>query len=203
MSAAMRRIDCHAHLVGDGSAGSGCWLRTPNVLRAISARYLLRATGMPASVLRGGLDEAYVMHRVAGETLGKKITSDPAFEPARGQMGLDAVPASAQLFGQVYRRGDAAARRAGHRDHRALRQPERRIERAGHENKLVARRTKSGGGRGSRCSRLRQESATQRVAADEGVVAADLESRLRHRTRAPTWRDAGPGEPVELNGSMA
>ncbi|ERJ18388.1 hypothetical protein SSPSH_002669 [Salinisphaera shabanensis E1L3A] len=126
-----------------------------------------------------------------------------AFEPARGQMGLDAVPASAQLFGQVYRRGDAAARRAGHRDHRALRQPERRIERAGHENKLVARRTKSGGGRGSRCSRLRQESATLRVAADEGVVAADLESRLRHRTRAPTWRDAGPGEPVELNGNMA
>ena len=55
----MRRIDCHAHLVGDGSAGSGCWLRTPNVLRAISARCLLRATGMPASILRGGLDEAY------------------------------------------------------------------------------------------------------------------------------------------------
>ncbi len=55
----MRRIDCHAHLVGDGSAGSGCWLRTPNILRVIAARYLLRSTGMPASVLQGGLDEAY------------------------------------------------------------------------------------------------------------------------------------------------
>ncbi len=55
----MRKIDCHVHLVGDGSGGSGCWIRTPNVARAIAARFMLRSAGLPASVLRGGLDEAY------------------------------------------------------------------------------------------------------------------------------------------------
>ncbi len=56
----MRRIDCHVHLVGDGSSGSGCKFRTPNLLRSLAARYLLRTTGLPSSVLQGGLDEAYV-----------------------------------------------------------------------------------------------------------------------------------------------
>ncbi|SVD46603.1 uncharacterized protein METZ01_LOCUS399457, partial [marine metagenome] len=45
----MRRIDCHVHLVGDGSSDSGCKFRTPNLLRSLAARYLLRTTGLPAS----------------------------------------------------------------------------------------------------------------------------------------------------------
>jgi uncharacterized protein len=55
----MRRIDCHVHLVGDGSSGSGCRFRAPNLIRSLAARYLLRTTGLPSSVLGGGLDEAY------------------------------------------------------------------------------------------------------------------------------------------------
>ena len=56
---AMRRIDCHVHLVGDGSAGTGCWIRTPNPARLLAARFLVRAAGLPRAVLKSGLDDAY------------------------------------------------------------------------------------------------------------------------------------------------
>ena len=56
----MRRIDCHVHLVGDGSAGSGCWFRVSNPVRWVTARFLLKASGLSGSVLRTGLDEPYV-----------------------------------------------------------------------------------------------------------------------------------------------
>ena len=56
----MRRIDCHVHLVGDGSSGSGCRFRAPNLFRSLAARYLLHTTGLPVSLLHGGLDEAYL-----------------------------------------------------------------------------------------------------------------------------------------------
>ncbi len=55
----MRRIDCHVHLVGDGSADTGCWLRTPNPVRWVGARLLVRACGLPVSVLKTGMDDAY------------------------------------------------------------------------------------------------------------------------------------------------
>ena len=55
----MRRIDCHVHLVGDGSAGTGCWIRTPNPARWLAARFLVRAAGLPRAVLKSGLDDAY------------------------------------------------------------------------------------------------------------------------------------------------
>lgn len=55
----MRRIDCHVHLVGDGSSGSGCWLRTPNPARRLAARFLVRSAGLPQSVLNTGLDVAF------------------------------------------------------------------------------------------------------------------------------------------------
>ncbi|MFP6901539.1 MAG: amidohydrolase family protein [Opitutales bacterium] len=61
---AMRRIDCHVHLVGDGSSGTGCWLRTPNPVRWLGARFLVRASGLPVSVLKNGLDNAYAENLV-------------------------------------------------------------------------------------------------------------------------------------------
>lgn len=46
-------------MVGDGSAGTGCWLRTPNPMRWLAARMIVRASGLPVSVLKSGLDEVY------------------------------------------------------------------------------------------------------------------------------------------------
>ncbi len=60
--------------------------------------------GVPAPIVAyvcdeeaDGLDEAYVMHRVSGETLGKKIASDPAFEPARGKLAHQCGAALARI----------------------------------------------------------------------------------------------------------
>lgn len=53
-------IDGHVHCVGDGSSGSGCWIDLSSPRRRLTARMLVRSTGLPACLLRGGLDEAYV-----------------------------------------------------------------------------------------------------------------------------------------------
>lgn len=46
-----------------------------------------------------GLGEAYVVERVAGETLGRRIAADPAFAPARGKLGLQCGQALARIHG--------------------------------------------------------------------------------------------------------
>jgi len=53
---APRKLDCHVHLIGDGSSGSGCWLRLKSVVHRAMAQILVRGIGMPPSVLREGLD---------------------------------------------------------------------------------------------------------------------------------------------------
>lgn len=55
---AARRIDAHVHLVGDGSDGSGCLFRTPTLWKRLLAQAMVREVGLPAAVLRGGLDRA-------------------------------------------------------------------------------------------------------------------------------------------------
>ncbi|WBH16045.1 phosphotransferase family protein [Sphingomonas radiodurans] len=62
------------------------------------------AAGVPAPIVAyvcdedaDGLDEAYVMQRVAGETLGKRIANDPAFEPARGKLARQCGAALARI----------------------------------------------------------------------------------------------------------
>jgi predicted TIM-barrel fold metal-dependent hydrolase len=52
-------IDMHAHIVGNGSSGSGCWLESSGwrwLLAAVMARHI----GLPISALRGDLDRLYV-----------------------------------------------------------------------------------------------------------------------------------------------
>lgn len=56
----MRKIDCHVHLVGDGSAGSGCWFRLDSAFRRMQARVMLREAGVSPDALKGQLDEAMV-----------------------------------------------------------------------------------------------------------------------------------------------
>lgn len=61
------------------------------------------AHGVPAPELvrvctpEDGLGEAYVMRRVAGETLGKRIATDPAFAPARALLARQCGAALARI----------------------------------------------------------------------------------------------------------
>lgn len=57
---APRKIDCHVHLLGDGSSGSGCWLRLRSMAHRLMARIIVHEAGMPSSALRDGLDAALV-----------------------------------------------------------------------------------------------------------------------------------------------
>lgn len=76
----------------------------PPLRREAEAIGLAVAEGVPAPIVTyvcdeaaDGLGEGYVMHRVSGETLGKKITSDPAFEPARGKLARQCGAALARI----------------------------------------------------------------------------------------------------------
>lgn len=52
------RIDCHVHVVGNGTGGTGCWYR-PRGLTRFGAPLMVRAVGLSASVLTGDLDRLY------------------------------------------------------------------------------------------------------------------------------------------------
>lgn len=60
----LRKIDCHVHLVGDGSAGSGCWFRLPGLWKKFLGRMMVKGVGLPTSLMKGGLDEAYAENLV-------------------------------------------------------------------------------------------------------------------------------------------
>lgn len=60
----LRKLDCHVHLLGDGSSGSGCWLRMRSVVHRLMARIIVHETGLPLSALREGLDELLVQRLV-------------------------------------------------------------------------------------------------------------------------------------------
>ncbi|HMJ06582.1 MAG TPA: amidohydrolase family protein [Chthoniobacterales bacterium] len=53
-----RRIDMHVHMVGNGVAGSGGWLRLTGWHRWL-AGFMLRQLGVPASALDGDLEAIY------------------------------------------------------------------------------------------------------------------------------------------------
>lgn len=53
------RIDCHVHVVGNGTGGTGCWYRPRGVTR-FGAPFMVRSVGLPASALTGDLDRLYV-----------------------------------------------------------------------------------------------------------------------------------------------
>jgi hypothetical protein len=55
------RIDMHVHMVGNGFAGSGGWLRLKGWHRAL-AGFMLRQLGMPASALDEDLECIYAEH---------------------------------------------------------------------------------------------------------------------------------------------
>jgi len=69
-------IDGHVHCVGDGSSGSGCWIDLRSPWRHFTGKMMVRGCGLPTSLLRGGLDEAYVeqlLRWVRGSSLDRVI----------------------------------------------------------------------------------------------------------------------------------
>jgi len=57
------KIDCHVHIVGDGSSGSGCELQLNGKLKKLMSSYYCKKVGLPKSALTGGnLDTIYVEH---------------------------------------------------------------------------------------------------------------------------------------------
>src|ERR1051325_10127475 len=62
----------HVHLVGNGSGGTGCWMRGTGWHRA-PALFMIRHIGLPMSALSGDLDGPYaarVLELVRGSSLG-------------------------------------------------------------------------------------------------------------------------------------
>jgi predicted TIM-barrel fold metal-dependent hydrolase len=54
-----RPIDMHVHIVGNGSGGTGCWMKLTGLHRPM-AWFMLRHIGLPISALAGDLDRIYV-----------------------------------------------------------------------------------------------------------------------------------------------
>jgi hypothetical protein len=68
-------IDMHVHIVGNGSGGTGCWLRVRGWHRPL-ARIMLRHVGLPADALEGDLDRLCregILEMVRGSSLGAVI----------------------------------------------------------------------------------------------------------------------------------
>lgn len=74
-SEALRRtrpVDLHVHAVGNGSGGSGCWVRV-SPLRKPFARLMLKHSGLPQNALDGDLERIYterLLQLVRGSSLG-------------------------------------------------------------------------------------------------------------------------------------
>lgn len=55
----MGPVDMHVHIVGNGSGGTGCWLKVTGWHRPLAA-LMLRQVGLPASAMTGDLDALFV-----------------------------------------------------------------------------------------------------------------------------------------------
>jgi len=68
-------IDMHVHVVGNGTGGTGCWLRVRACHRPLAAM-MLRHIGLPAEAMTGDLDRLYVerlLDLVRGSSLGAVV----------------------------------------------------------------------------------------------------------------------------------
>jgi predicted TIM-barrel fold metal-dependent hydrolase len=57
--ASLKPVDLHVHMVGNGSSGSGCWVRVTGWHRPL-ANFMLRHIGLPGGALTGDLDRLFV-----------------------------------------------------------------------------------------------------------------------------------------------
>lgn len=58
LEAVFKPVDAHVHVVGNGSGGSGCWLRASPWRRPFQ-RLMLRHIGLPQAALSGDLERLY------------------------------------------------------------------------------------------------------------------------------------------------
>jgi len=80
-------IDMHVHVVGNGTGGTGCWLRVRGWHRPLAAM-MLRQIGLPAEAMTGDLDRLYVerlLELVRGSSLGAAVIL--AQDDARDEQG--------------------------------------------------------------------------------------------------------------------
>jgi predicted TIM-barrel fold metal-dependent hydrolase len=71
----MKPIDAHVHIVGNGSGGTGCWLRVRGWHRPLAA-LMLKHIGLPRDAMSGDLDQLYVerlLELVRGSSLGAVV----------------------------------------------------------------------------------------------------------------------------------
>src|SRR5215472_6360162 len=71
----LKPVDAHVHVVGNGSGGTGCWLRL-SVWRRPMAALMLRHVGLPGHVLTGDLERLYLERLLAlvrGSSLGSIV----------------------------------------------------------------------------------------------------------------------------------
>src|SRR5204863_1603382 len=71
----MKPIDAHVHVVGNGTGGTGCWLRVGRWHRPL-ATLMLRHIGLPPGAMQGDLDRLYVerlLELVRGSSLGAAV----------------------------------------------------------------------------------------------------------------------------------
>src|SRR3989442_9339742 len=74
-SAPLKPIDMHVHVVGNGSSGSGCWLRVGRWHRPLAA-LMLRGIGLPSSALNGDLETLYLarlLDQLRSSSLGAAV----------------------------------------------------------------------------------------------------------------------------------
>src|SRR5258706_6447607 len=68
-------VEMHVHVVGNGSGGTGCWLRVGKWHRPLAA-LMLRHIGLPRGAMDGELDRLYVerlLELVRGSSLGAVV----------------------------------------------------------------------------------------------------------------------------------
>jgi hypothetical protein len=71
----LKPVDAHVHVVGNGSGGSGCWLRVRGWHRPLAA-LMLRHIGLPLSAMKGELESLYVQRLLElrrGSSLGHAV----------------------------------------------------------------------------------------------------------------------------------
>src|SRR5437879_149602 len=74
-SASLKPVDMHVHVVGNGSTGSGCWLRVGRWHRPLAA-LMLRGIGLPSSALNADLETLYLarlLDQLRSSSLGAAV----------------------------------------------------------------------------------------------------------------------------------
>lgn len=74
-TAISKPIDMHVHIVGNGSGGTGCWMRVTGLHRPL-AWFMLKHIGLPLKTLSGDLDRLFVerlLELVRTSSLGQVV----------------------------------------------------------------------------------------------------------------------------------